>query len=88
MTSPAMLPKVAFISTGGTIASIGATSLELQDYGANGVILQADEITARTPRFHPRELDTQPLLDTAEPQLVALAGSHFVEAIVAERAIP
>jgi L-asparaginase len=51
MTSPAMLPKVAFISTGGTIASIGATSLELQDYGANGVILQADEITARTPEL-------------------------------------
>jgi len=50
--------------------------------------MSADEITARTPRFHPRELDTQPLLDTAEPQLVALAGSHFVEAIVAERAIP
>ena len=30
----------------------------------------------------PRDLDTPPLLDTAEPQLVALAGSHFVEAIV------
>ena len=36
----------------------------------------------------PRDLDTPPLLDTAEPQLVALAGSHFVEAIVAERAVP
>jgi hypothetical protein len=26
-----------------------------------------------------------PLLDTAEPLLVALAGDHFVEAIVADR---
>ena len=28
------------------------------------------------------------VLDTAEPQLVALAGDHFVEAIVSERAAP
>ena len=44
--------------------------------------LTADEITARTPRFGARDLENQPLLDTAEPQLVALAGGHFVEAIV------
>lgn len=44
-------PKVAFIGTGGTIASIGATPLELQDYGANGVMLQADEIVARVPEL-------------------------------------
>jgi oligopeptide/dipeptide ABC transporter ATP-binding protein len=50
--------------------------------------LSRDEITARTPRFHPSELDAVPLIDTAEPQLVALAGDHFVEAIVAERAVP
>jgi L-asparaginase len=43
------LPKVAFIGTGGTIASMGASPLELQDYGANGVMLQADEIVARFP---------------------------------------
>ena len=42
-------PKVAFIGTGGTIASMGATNLELQDYGANGVMLQASEILARFP---------------------------------------
>ena len=48
--------------------------------------LSADEISARTPRMHPSELIAEPLSDTAEPQLVALAGSHFVEAIVAERA--
>jgi ABC-type oligopeptide transport system ATPase subunit len=50
--------------------------------------LTAEEVTARTPRLKPDEIDPQPLLDTAEPQLVALAGSHFVEAIVAERATP
>ncbi|HEX4296839.1 MAG TPA: ATP-binding cassette domain-containing protein [Devosia sp.] len=49
--------------------------------------LSAEEITARTPRLRPDEIDPQPLLDTAEPQLVALAGSHYVEAIVAERAV-
>jgi L-asparaginase len=43
------LPKVAFIGTGGTIASLGASSLELQDYGANGVVMHADEIVERFP---------------------------------------
>jgi hypothetical protein len=47
--------------------------------------MTAEEITARTPRFHISELGNQPLVDTAEPQLVALAGDHFVEAIVADR---
>ena len=44
--------------------------------------LTADEISGRTPRLRSSELETQSLLDTAEPQLVALSGSHFVEAIV------
>jgi ABC-type oligopeptide transport system ATPase subunit len=44
--------------------------------------LNATEIAARTPQLRASDLETQPLLDTAEPQLVALAGSHFVEAIV------
>ena len=44
--------------------------------------LTADEISGRTPKLRANELETQPLLDTADPQLVALAGSHFVEAIV------
>jgi len=48
----------------------------------------AEDITARIPRLRADEIDPQPLLDTADPQLVALAGSHFVEAIVAERAAP
>ncbi len=46
--------------------------------------LSADEIAASTPRFRPHEIEAQPLMDTADPQLVALAGSHFVEAIVTE----
>ena len=44
-----MKPKVAFIGTGGTIASIGKGPLDLQDYGANGVVLHADELIARWP---------------------------------------
>ena len=46
-----ILPKVAFIGTGGTIASLGATPLELQDYAANGVMLEADAIVARFPEL-------------------------------------
>jgi ABC-type oligopeptide transport system ATPase subunit len=44
--------------------------------------LSSDEISGATPRFSAGELERPPLLDTADPQLVALAGSHFVEAIV------
>jgi L-asparaginase len=45
------LPRVAFIGTGGTIASIGKTPLELQDYAANGVMLHAEELIARFPEL-------------------------------------
>lgn len=44
-----MKPKVAFIGTGGTIASVGAGSLDLQNYGATGNVMHADEIIARWP---------------------------------------
>jgi ABC-type oligopeptide transport system ATPase subunit len=44
--------------------------------------LSAEEIAAATPHFTAAELEGEPLMDTAEPQLVALAGSHFVEAVV------
>jgi L-asparaginase len=44
-----MKPKVAFIGTGGTIASVGKGPLDLQDYGANGKVMHADEIVARFP---------------------------------------
>lgn len=42
-------PKVAFIGTGGTIASLGAGPLDLQDYGAAGKVMHAEEILARFP---------------------------------------
>jgi len=44
-----MKPKVAFIGTGGTIASLGVGPLDLQNYGATGTVMHADEILARFP---------------------------------------
>ncbi len=44
-----MRPKVAFIGTGGTIASIGVGPLDLQNYGATGKVMHADEIVGRWP---------------------------------------
>jgi L-asparaginase len=44
-----MKPKVAFIGTGGTIASLGTGPLDLQNYGATGNVMHADEIIARWP---------------------------------------
>ncbi len=44
-----MRPKVAFIGTGGTIASLGKSPLELQDYAAEGKMLHAEDILARFP---------------------------------------
>jgi L-asparaginase len=42
-------PKVAFIGTGGTIASLGRGPLDLQDYAALGNMMHAEEILARWP---------------------------------------
>ena len=42
-------PKVAFIGTGGTIASLGVGPLELQDYASNGRMMHAEEILERFP---------------------------------------
>jgi L-asparaginase len=47
-----MKPKVAFIGTGGTIASIGAGPLDILDYGANETRLHADEIVALFPQVN------------------------------------
>lgn len=41
--------KVAFIGTGGTMASLGPTPLTLMDYGGPDGIMQASEILARFP---------------------------------------
>jgi L-asparaginase len=47
-----MKPKVAFIGTGGTIASLGKSALDIIDYGANDVLLHAEEIIARVPEVN------------------------------------
>ncbi len=46
-------PKVAFIGTGGTIASLGRGPLDLQDYGSAGnPVMHAEEILARWPEVN------------------------------------
>ena len=42
-------PKIAFIGTGGTIASLGAGPLDLQDYSAADTMMHAEQILARFP---------------------------------------
>jgi L-asparaginase len=44
-----MKKKIGFIGTGGTISSIGKGPLDVYDYGANGMMLQADGILDRFP---------------------------------------
>lgn len=54
-----MKPRVAFVSTGGTIAAKGADSLDLIDYGATGEVLGTAEILARYPEVS-RDFDVVP----------------------------
>src|SRR6266851_5041331 len=44
-----MARKVAFIGTGGTIASIGKGPLDLIDYGANNTMVHAEDIVTAVP---------------------------------------
>jgi L-asparaginase len=44
-------PKVAFIGTGGTIASLGEGPLDIQDYGRHGKMMHAGEIVERFPEM-------------------------------------
>ena len=44
-----MARKVAFIGTGGTIASIGKGPLDLIDYGANNTMMHAEDIVTAVP---------------------------------------
>ncbi|PZW39429.1 L-asparaginase [Humitalea rosea] len=45
-------PKVAFIGTGGTIASLGIHPLEIQDYGVHDNRMHASQIVARFPEVN------------------------------------
>lgn len=45
-------PRIAVIGTGGTIASIGKSPLDILDYGANNTMLHVDDIIARFPEVH------------------------------------
>ena len=40
-----MKPKVAFIGTGGTIASVGTGPLDLQNYGATGKVMHRHQFS-------------------------------------------
>lgn len=51
MTATAPKPKVAFIGTGGTMASLGRDPLDIQDYGVLGKVMGAEEILARVPEL-------------------------------------
>lgn len=48
--SPA-LPRIAFIGTGGTMASLGQDALDIQDYGRHGRVMDAAAILARVPEL-------------------------------------
>lgn len=43
------LARIAFIGTGGTIASLGRDPMDLVNYGETGTIMHADEILERLP---------------------------------------
>ena len=64
------MKKVAFIGTGGTISSIGKGPLDTVDYGANGVMLQADGILDRFPEVQ-QEADVfaVPYRNVPSPQI-------------------
>ncbi|MFC3126737.1 asparaginase [Pseudoroseomonas globiformis] len=44
-------PRVAFIGSGGTMASLGENGLDIQDYGRHGKVLDARAIAARVPEL-------------------------------------
>ena len=69
-----MKPKIAFIGTGGTIASLGIGSLDLQNYGATGNVMHADEIVTR-PAYLRDVVDSQD-----GPVTMNLSGLSFCDA--------
>jgi L-asparaginase len=62
--------KIAFIGTGGTIASIGKGPLDYVNYGANGVMLQAGGILDRFPEVQQvAEVFAVPYRNVPSPQI-------------------
>lgn len=49
MTKESMLPRVAVIGCGGTMSSLGTSSLDLMDYPEHGKKLSIEEVLARVP---------------------------------------
>jgi L-asparaginase len=81
-----MKPKVAFIGTGGTIASVGVGPLDLQDYGARGEVMHADALISRFPEAA-LVADVLPVryrnipstaIDFADWQALALLGERLI----------
>ena len=73
-------PKVAFIGTGGTMASLGETPLTLMDYGGPGRIMQASAILARFPDFDRKNLRIALRMHTASTKYlkaVERGGERF-----------
>ncbi len=76
------LPKVALVSTGGTIASRGLHGLDIQDYGAAGLkMLEAPDFVAAVPELSrvaevvPLPLTTLPSTALGWAEWRALAGT-------------
>jgi L-asparaginase len=44
-------PRIAFIGSGGTMASLGENGLDIQDYGRHGRVMDAAAIVARVPEL-------------------------------------
>jgi L-asparaginase len=64
------LPKVAFIGTGGTIASLGVDGLDIIHYGDSKTMLPADQILARVPEVaQVAEVIAVPFAATGSPDI-------------------
>lgn len=73
-------PKVAFIGTGGTIASVGRTPLDIQDYAVAGQMLHAEDLLARFPEAQ-MVADVFPVRFRAVPS-TAIAWAEWKELLL------
>ena len=72
-------PKLAFIGTGGTIASVGRDSLDVLDYTATGTRLSADEMRVQLFASGPRIYQATLFGPKLPPEVVApfFTGMHL-----------